>query len=196
MAIYKQGKMALRAKKPLPTVPQKSERSKFGLVSVFLGPLRDLIDIGFKSRKKRVTSMNLAMSYHLANAVAGQFPDYEMDYPNVIISAPVASNEISMVEAPEISLPGGHQLRLNWAADLHPMEFTRSTDKVCLVCYNLNIRRFLYLTELAARAALTATVVLPRSFKGNELQVYILVFSANRKRVSKTKYMGLHTVAG
>lgn len=70
-----------------PTLKQLHQQGRFGLMTRVLSYIGDLIRIGFATAKKRNQSaMNAAVAYNLANAVTGVYPDFEIDYPELLFS--------------------------------------------------------------------------------------------------------------
>jgi hypothetical protein len=57
------------------------QRTKFSIMIEFLKPLTPFLRIGFKNYANRQTAFNAAMSYNVNNAVEGEVPDLELDFP-------------------------------------------------------------------------------------------------------------------
>src|SRR5579864_5430180 len=58
-----------KKKKDKPTPTQKIQRTRFGVISQFLSPMRDLLDITFKESGTTKTAWGRASSYNMRNAV-------------------------------------------------------------------------------------------------------------------------------
>ena len=65
---------------------QRSQRNKFSLVVAFLKPLNSLLRTGFKNYANRQSPFNAATSFMLANAITGEYPNYEIDASKVLVS--------------------------------------------------------------------------------------------------------------
>ncbi|MGF1925184.1 MAG: DUF6266 family protein, partial [Bacteroidia bacterium] len=61
-----------------PTQLQIEQQQKFALVTGFLGEFSELIDTGYKADGS-FTPMNMAVAYHLKEAVTGNSPFYAID---------------------------------------------------------------------------------------------------------------------
>jgi len=188
------GKSAPRPSSVAPTETQKSQRSKFGLATGFLSSIATIIAIGFKATKANNSPMNAAVSYHIARAITGVFPDFEVDYPSVVISLPSGKNEISMVESLEAESQAGHLINVTWVANEYPLPLTSDTDQAYFMFYNVNKERYLILSEVGPRTALTVDAPLPRAFVGDKVHGYLMFVSTDKKFVTRTEYLGLHTV--
>ena len=68
-------------------------------------------------------------------------------------------------------------------------------DKVMVVAYNPIKGESIYLTEGATRADLSQTVVLPNSYTGDELQMFISFMSADETQLSNSAYIGSGTAS-
>jgi hypothetical protein len=78
---------------------QISQRTKFALALSFLKPITSFIRVGFKLDQHRQTAFNSAMSYTLANAISGTYPDCTIDASKVLVSrgslTPVANGTVA-----------------------------------------------------------------------------------------------------
>jgi outer membrane protein TolC len=88
-------------------------------VTNFLHPqLTEVINIGFAyaATGKIQTANNLASSYLYKNAISGEYPDYQIDYPNVrFTEGPISTQGINTTVVIE-----ENQLRFSWTPDLCP----------------------------------------------------------------------------
>ena len=93
-----------------PTLPQLMQRAKFALMADFLRPLGAVVKVGFQSRKKGLTPYNAASSYNLEHAITGTYPNFVVDYPEVIFS----KGNLLVVTDPEIATTVAAELEINW----------------------------------------------------------------------------------
>jgi hypothetical protein len=68
------------------TEPQMMQRTKFAITLNFLKPMNGLLRTGWKLYAHRQSPINAAMSYTIANAITGTYPDYAVDASKVYIS--------------------------------------------------------------------------------------------------------------
>ncbi|OJU55647.1 MAG: hypothetical protein BGN96_12230 [Bacteroidales bacterium 45-6] len=64
----------------------ENNRSKFALVLNALKPMTPIVRIGYQNYKYKQTPFNAAMSYNLANAVDGDYPDYQLNWGRLMVS--------------------------------------------------------------------------------------------------------------
>ena len=68
------------------TQGQRSQRTKFALALSLLKPMTAFLRTGWKLYAHRQSPFNSAMSHTLANAVVGNYPDYQIDVSKVLVS--------------------------------------------------------------------------------------------------------------
>ena len=168
-----------------PTLPQLMQRAKFALMADFLRPLGAVVKVGFQSRKKGLTPYNAASSYNLEHAITGTYPNFVVDYPEVIFS----KGNLLVVTDPEIATTVAAELEINWVNDA-PVSGTGGTDKATIVVYNPLQDKFAIAPGAAARSAETYTLELPADFSGDTVHVWISFVSADGKKVSDSSYIG------
>lgn len=168
-----------------PTLPQLMQRAKFGLMADFLRPLGAVLKVGFQSRKKGLTPYNAASSYNLENAVAGVYPNFVVDYPEVIFS----KGNLLEVSDPEVATTLPAELDFNWENNA-PIAGAGGTDKATIVVYNPLKNRYAIAQGAAARSAEAYTMELPGDFSGDTVHMWISFVSADGKQVSDSSYIG------
>jgi hypothetical protein len=81
------------------TEPQRMQRSKFSLSLSLLQPMTAFLRTGWKLYAHKQSPFNAAMSYTIANAVTGIYPDYDIDPSKVLVSrgalAPAAGTAVA-----------------------------------------------------------------------------------------------------
>lgn len=61
-------------------------RTKFGLILGVLKPMTPIVRIGYQNYKHKQTPFNAGMAYNLANAIDGEYPEYQLNYKNLKVS--------------------------------------------------------------------------------------------------------------
>ncbi len=172
------------------TEAQVNQRTKFILVLRFLSPLKDFLKEGFKQYAIKMTEFNNAMSYNLKNAVNGNYPDYSLDYSNLLVSRgdlTGAMNGSATSDTPEV-------VTFSWD-DNTGNGSARSTDQSMLLLYNEDKGEALYITEGPVRDMGTATMQVPANYSGDTLQAFLSFITEDRKEVADSKYLGTVVVA-
>lgn len=172
------------------TLLQVNQRTKFALVLRFLQPNLNFIKIGYKNYAVKKSQFNSAMSFILNNAIIGVSPDFEIDYSLALLSRGNLAGALNPVF--DLSTPG--QVQFSWD-DNSTDGNALATDKVMVVAYNPLKGESVYLTEGATRADLSQTVIIPNSYAGDDLQLFISFMNAEETQLSNSIYIGSGTAS-
>ncbi len=166
---------------------QLEQQLKFALIMRFLQPMASLLKVSFEGFAIRKTGINSAFAYNFREAITGTFPDYAIDYSKALVSR----GNLPNVLAPSVVSGAGSILTWSWtdnsSADAQP------TDMVILVAYCPSLRQAIYLNG-GNRSDLTAELNL-LSFKGQAVETYIGLFSADGRIAATSIFTGEVTVA-
>ena len=174
------------------TERQQEQRAKFGLVGRFNQAHLNLIRIGFRAYTKNMTAVNAAMSYNMANAVTGTFPNLDIDFGKVMISmgtlAPV--NVVSALSEASASVT------LGWTSNLQSAN-GRDSDQVIASLYDKQTGEVASFLACASRQEESVSLSLPANWSGRAAEVFVFLISlegtglaASRESVSNTAYGG------
>lgn len=172
------------------TLLQVNQRTKFALVLRFLQPNLNYVKIGYKNYAVKKSQFNSAMSYLLNNAIIGVSPNFEIDYSLALLSRGNLSTALNPVF--DLTTPG--QVEFSWD-DNSTDGNANATDKVMVVAYNPLKGESIYLTEGAIRTDLSQSLVLPNSYSGEEVHLFISFMSADETQLSNSTYIGFGTAA-
>jgi len=173
-----------------PTTAQLNQQIVFALITGFLKPLKRVLEIGYQSFTKGVTPVNAATGYHLKFAVTGTAPNYEVDYPKVILSV----GDLEAPQEPGITATAGTaKVVFDWGALVDP-EVGNLTDRATFVAYNPTLKKYTTIRNVIARSALTYPLQLPAAWIGHEAHFWMAFTSLDGKVVSNSAYVGLSPV--
>ena len=172
------------------TLLQVNQRTKFALVLRFLQPNLNFIKIGYKNYAVKKSQFNSAMSFILNNAIIGVSPDFEIDYSLALLSR----GNLAGASNPVFDLTTPGQVQFSWD-DNSTDGNALATDKVMVVAYNPLKGESVYLTEGATRADLSQTVIIPNSYAGDDLQLFISFMNAEETQLSNSIYIGSGTAS-
>lgn len=173
------------------TQPQLAQRSKFSIIMEFLRKVKPLIQRGFTSKGRKLTSMNLASSYNLKNGVTGTYPDLEIDFPSVL----VARGDLTPPQNPAVESTTPGQVTFNWT-DNTGAGSAKADDTALLLVYSPELETAVYIAESGPeRQEGTFTLDLPDSFISQQVEAYIAFTSAGGDEASDSQYLGTVTVA-
>ena len=171
------------------TEPQMMQRSKFALTMNFLRPMTGLLRMGWRMYAHRQSPMNAAMSYAIANAITGTYPNYAIDPSKVLISrgslAPAANASASLASS---------AITFDWD-DNSGTSASKQTDKALLVVVNPAKSEAVFDVAGAERSEGTQSVTLPAAWVGETVEAYIGFISDDGREVANSMYLGSITVA-
>ncbi|MDR1729096.1 MAG: DUF6266 family protein [Prevotellaceae bacterium] len=171
------------------TVGQVSQRTKFALALALLKPITGFLRTGWKLYAHRQSPFNAAMSYTLANAISGAYPDYEIDPSKVLVSRGAltsAANASADVENGSIVFAWDDNSGVNSA---------KQTDKALIAVLNPAKGEAITDTAGTERTAGTQTVALPADWSGDEVHAYLGFISEDGKEVANSAYLGAVEIA-
>jgi len=178
-----------------PTQSQLDQRARFKLVTSYFAWIGDLIAVGYKSLSSIDTPMNVAVSYHLKEAITGVSPNFSLDFTKVMFSQgklalPFNSGATS-TDAAELDFTWSTEVKQGPIASI----YKQGSDMLSILVYNPMMFEFTTLHNVAPRSAGTYKMSLPIEFSGEGVHCYLAFNSVNRKDfASKSKYVGLVTV--
>jgi hypothetical protein len=179
-----------KSNKP-PTEDQLNQRARFGLITSFLSWISPLIDVGYKALSSVETPMNLAVSYHLSNAITGVAPNFTIDYPKVKYSRGKLKLPSDITMATTVDA----QLDISWTNIGNDGKYQDATDKVTLLVYNPSKMEFVSVENVVARSVQQYDLALPSNFSGDNVHCYLSINSVKTKNlVSESYYLGATVV--
>nr|WP_320119755.1 DUF6266 family protein [uncultured Marinifilum sp.] len=167
------------------TEGQVDQRSKFSTVLKFLQPMKDFVKIGFKDYATKMTQFNSAMSYNLKNAIAGDYPDYTIDYENALISRGSLAGVLNGTLA---SIDHGF-VDFSWV-DNSSDGNASSIDKAMVLVYNQSRNEAIFMTEGSTRETGILKLAVPENYAGQSVDCFISFISEDGANVSNSKYLG------
>lgn len=186
------GKNVMRGRpkktKKMPTENQLAQRAKFAAVTAFLTPANSILSAYFANPTGVKSRYNLAMSYHLTEAV-------EWDGVEATILFDKALFSKGSLLAPQnlaATAVAGSQLQLDWVNNSYGNALP--TDKLLAVVYEPIGGFYEFFFDLAKREDLTSTITLPDYLTGATVQVWGFMVSANGKLKSTSQYLGAITM--
>lgn len=168
---------------------QMSQRTKFALALNFLKPMGTFLRTGFKLYSTKQTPFNAAMSYTLANAISGTFPDYSMDYSLALVTR----GPLTTVSGGSATIAGGN-ISVSWS-DNSGVGDAKQTDKSLIVVLNPLKNEAVYETAGADRMTGIHEIALPADWMGDSVEVFVGFISEDAKAVSNSVYLGSVVVA-
>ncbi len=179
------------------TERQQNQRLRFSLVGRFIQANRNLIQVGFRAYNKGMTVQNAAMSYNLANAVKGEFPNLNIDFSKVQISR----GSLAPITAPAITSNDPAALVLNWINNSF-VGSANDSDQLSVSLSDVASREVLYFLNCASRQDTTVTLNVPIEWSGRTVEVLTFfnalqntVVTSVRESISNTQWAGSVMIA-
>lgn len=171
------------------TVGQVSQRTKFALAVSMLKPMTGFIRTSWKLYAHQQSAFNAAMSYTLAHAITGTYPDYEIDPSKGLASRgslTPATNAAAVVE--------NGNLVFTWD-DNSGVNSAKQTDKALIAILNHVKGEAVTDSAGAERTLGTQTIALPDNWKGDDVLVYLGFISEDGKEIANSVYLGAIEIA-
>ena len=173
------------------SLKQLEQRLRFATVARFLGPLGELLKVGWKGQTTdRNTPVNIAVQYALAESLIGVYPNFLIDPSLVLLSMGTLGGLI------DLNIQSTVAGRLDFTWDFTPGDNNRLIDDaVTVVVYNPMQETFLTYTATAIRNEMALTLTLPVNFATQQIHVYVFCVRRDDARRSKSMYRGPITLA-
>lgn len=170
------------------TQPQLAQRSKFALAPMYLSPIKDILNIGFKDKQlSKLTGYNAAVKVFLNQAIVGDYPDYAIDFSQVVLS----KGSLSVFHGLNAGLQGS-DLVLNWQSILN--RYSAFTDDLLTVVLFNDTKKMYLVYEEAQRGALTYTAAIGAGFTGDVFYGWAFAVKRDATAVSGSQYLGTYTI--
>lgn len=167
------------------TVGQVNQRNKFTVTLEFIQAVKPFIQKGYKFLAVKKTAFNAAMSYVLNNAITGIEPNFEVDFPNALVSRGGLSTALN----PTTDLANPGEVTFNWD-DNSAEGNANTTDKSMLLVYNPSKKESISLTDGADRTVGTQIVAIPTTYAGDTVELFMAFITADGNQVSNSTYLG------
>jgi hypothetical protein len=178
-----------------PTLPQLRVRQKMKVVTRFLSPVLEFINLGFEFVVAGTDQHphNAATSYNTKNAVMGEYPDIVMDYSKALVSMgplePAIGAAVSLVNGGGSVLSGAE---FTWQV-AEDMDLGIRNDRAMLLVYFPDEGGAEFVLSAAQRREGRGFVELGADQLTKRLECYIAFAADDRKSVSNSVWVGVLT---
>lgn len=166
------------------TPAQLDQQLKFGLVTRFTQTISDLLNLTYKRYAQRQTGRNSAVSYLLQHAVTGSSPDFQIDYPKVLISRGtlLGAKEAAVAAGP------GSLITFTWSNNAGAGR-AKTSDKAVVLVHCPELQQSRYAVTTATRSSGTASLE-ATGFNGHTVHTWLGFISENHQLVANSVYTG------
>lgn len=174
-----------RKSSKLPSELQYEQRAKFSKTIKFLTPAKYLLSNYFGSPTGAKSRFNLALSYHIMNAVSYLAGEAVIDYNKVIYAKGSLLNpqNLNCDAIPDA------KLKLNWI-DNSTQADTKETDQMIVVIFEPVLEEYEFFLNVATRIDATVDLTLPSYLIDKTVEVYAFMVAADGKINSTSQHLG------
>lgn len=170
------------------TEGQMEQRSKFALALDFLKPITAYVRTSYKTYANKQTAFNAAMSYIVKNAVSGAFPNYTLDFSQVLVSRGSLTQPLNANATMAAS-----KVSISWT-DNSGQGNAQPIDVAMPFAFNTDKGEAVFSTNSDTRADQLAELTFPADWVGDTVEIYIGFISADGINVANSLYLGSKTV--
>ena len=166
-------------KKPSPA--QLLQRAKFSFAMAFLYPIKPFLAERFGKMEGTKAPFDLALSYHLKEAILMEDDMLLMNYPKVCIS----KGHLRGLEVTAASLQSANILTLQWTNN-SAQSFASGGDLLTVAVYVPSATSFFFFENIALRQDGTTQLTLPEEAVGVEIHCWgtFVTFTGSRAATS------------
>ena len=172
-----------------PSPKELAQQKKMALVSTFLQPMRELLEIGFRDYTVGKTGSNIAQGLVMKNALGGIYPDLYIACNRVMVCQGYMPNVEEAIAESIVT----EQVRFNWA-DGERFGKADPNDKAILVVTCHSLMHCAYTLTGAPRSAGAGTLHVP-GYSGREVQTWLSFMSKDGKDIATSIFTGQFVVA-
>ena len=164
---------------------QQAHHLRVKLANSIMNPSKNFINIGFSlSTTGGQTAHNVAISQVIRSGCKGDFPNLELDFENLLVSA----GDLEKARNPRVEL-AGTSLKFTWDYD-NMQEFANRNDQVMLLAYSPETGRSFYTLGGAKRSTGMEILEIYPELQEERFETYISFITEERKHISRSTYTG------
>ena len=173
-----------KSKKP-PTAAQIATRERFRFINKLNKPLNPFFKAGFHELAIHKSEINVAFSRASKNVVSGIYPNFQVDYSEITISA----GRLAQLDEVEMLQTHSQILDIAWTSEYWRNHGAYDDQvMVAILCPEIDVADgFIGATD---RSDQKCTIKFSSKFIGKEIAVYIGLYSLNRRLASDSQFLG------
>ena len=140
-------------------------------------------------KMKNLSPFNAAMSYTIANAITGTYPNYAVDPSKVLISCGTLSSAFDATATPAL---GGGAIYFDWDNN-SGSSAANATDKTLVAVVNPAKSQAIFDTAGATRTDASQSVNIPANWVGDTVHTYLGFISKDGKETANSLYFMLRS---
>jgi hypothetical protein len=171
------------------TPDQVNQRNKFSLMIGTARSILDTLRVSFKSEAVKMTAFNSFVSNNIKTAIIGAPGNYEVDYPNLLVSKGSLVKPLNPVATSTVAAT----ISRTWTP---PLNSTDGANTDLLGCLNYNVDKNLWIAEITStqRSAGICQEVVPANWSGDDVHTYTFFVNAKKNKSCDSVYTGIVNV--
>ena len=163
---------------------QLKQQARFSLMVSFLNKFKSLLSFSFSSYALRMTGNNEALSYNLQNGIKGEYPNFELDYSEILLSrGKLSSAQNAMAKAGEAGA-----VDFSWE-NVESKSPADGSDYAMLIIYNPSTQTSSQALQGSVRQSGMASISIDAN-RGCAVETWLAFQSYNNKYFSNSIYTG------
>lgn len=172
------------------SIKQLDQRARFAAVLGFMGPIKDLLLMGYKGQNaSRASGFNMGIQHALTHAVVGTYPDYTVSPALIQVSKGTLQAPHGIV----VSSVNAGVLDLNWSPLVNGLN-AFADDTMVVLLYNETQKLFLAYTDTGTRGNGMSSITIPAEFSGQVVHAFFFYVDRGGTRQSISTYVAPITI--
>lgn len=172
-----------------PTMAQLEQRQKFSLIIKFLSMAYQIIKMYFGKDRGNASKMNVAVAYHLHNAITGSYNQYLIDYSKAVFT----KGDLFGFNQITATMQANQTCELNYDGQSGQSN-ALDQDQLLVVVYNEDLNLVKSYEQVSTRVVGTGSIVMPPEWATHQVHIWASLVSENGRAVSTSQYLGGHVV--
>lgn len=169
-----------------PSAAQLLQRAKFRVVVVFLQPIKPFLAQHFGKMEGSRAPFDLAISYHLKEAIKLENGSLMVDFPKMCIS----KGHLRGLEGVSTTITAGNLLTVRWI-DNSDQSFARPDDMLAIILYVPSGAIFHLLENIAPRVCSRTQLTLPEDAVGVQVHCWATFVAFDGVDAATSSYLYL-----
>ena len=165
---------------------QQNQRERFSLSLQTISPMLQFINKVYKGYSPYKTAYNSAMAHCMSNAIAGEFPEYTIDFSKVLVSSGSLAQPI-----PQAAWADRGTVTFFWL-DNSTTDSSDANDVACVLVFDKDSSEVFCNTFGTGRRGgpCSETISIPSRSISHKLECYLAFISADKRNSSNSVYCG------
>ncbi|HBX53563.1 MAG: hypothetical protein A2309_03325 [Bacteroidetes bacterium RIFOXYB2_FULL_35_7] len=171
------------------TVPQKQQRTKFSLMVALARLIMGFIRVSFKQAATSMSAFNVFVKSNISTAITGAYPNYTVNFPNLIIS----KGTLTGADSGSAVAAAGKKVTISWL-DNSGNGDAQTTDKAMMLIINNTKKAIVQDMINKTRVDLTSQFIVPASWVGDQVHAYLSFKTPAGDKVADSVFLATVTV--